>query len=214
MLAGWLQVTVEPAPGGGGLGMIVDGSNNSIQDLAENGPAALAGVALGDLLVSLDGTTITDFEGHDGPVEGTVMVTGQPTSIMGAHAALDGTRPTHQLLLLRAVDPSSVGEHEIIRPPEPMAAPSPPNSHPPSYSHPPPSQQQSTPQHPLEHYPWATAIQLPDATFGRAAGDVKTKYNLAVGTMLPPMQQIQTNSDSYHRKAQFQNDRSLFRTGR
>ena len=67
---------------------------------------------------------------------------------------------------------------------------------------------------PLEHYPWATAIAVPDATFGATssgADSYKTKYNLVPGTVLPPMQHIQASYASKQRKEIFKNADSITR---
>ena len=67
--------------------------------------------------------------------------------------------------------------------------------------------------HPLEHYPWATQIEVPDATFG-AGGSTdhgfKNKYNLPQGTALPPMRQVEVDNEALARKAMFRNDQTTF----
>ena len=191
MLAGWLEAKVEYSPDG--LGIVVDGSNNAIKTVAHESAAMLAGIRPGDLIVAIDATKITEFDHQPGPVEGTLVITSEPQSVMGAHAAVDPNLEAHVFTLLREVDTKSIklpGQPDLMQQ-EAEEVPSPP----------PPAVVDPT-ANPLEHYPWATEITVPDATFG-AAGAVKTKYNLPFGSMLPPMQHVQASHEATMRKNMF-----------
>ena len=192
LLAGWLEAVVEYSPDG--LGIVVDGSNNAIKTVAHESAAMLAGIRPGDLIVAIDATKITDFEHEPGPVEGTLVITSEPQAVMGAHAALDPDRINHVFTLLREVDTKSIrlpGQPDVMQQEAADEAPSPP----------PPAVIDPT-ANPLEHYPWATEITVPDATFGTAGG-VKTKYNLPYGSALPPMQHVQASHEATMRKTMF-----------
>ena len=196
MLAGWLELEVTRTASG--LGMVVDGSNNAIQEVANDGAAAQAGVLRGDLLVVVDGTRVTHFEGQEGPVEGTVMVTSEPESLMGAQHAIDPSRTAHTLTLLREIDPASVqwleGQRSSMMPPQEQPVGMPPA--------PVASASTVASANPHDHYPWATDIVVPDATCGAGTGAdrFKSKYNLPSGVALPPMQHIQSTHETTMRK--------------
>ena len=204
MIAGWIEVVVTPPPGVS-LGITVDGSNNAIQTVVPGSICEAAGLLAADLIVQIDDVPVTEFQGYPGPVEGTVVVTSEPTSIMGAHAAVKPELSSHVFLLLRAVDPDSIKPE-----PGPPAA---------SYQQAPdvPHYLKVTPAdpstassidhtaNPLEHYPWATAISVPDATFGASGDAFKTKYNLPPGTVLQPMQHVTASQASKQRKEIFKN---------
>ena len=197
MLAGW--ITVEMARP---FGMVIDGSNNSLQDVSAGSAAEAVGLEAGDLIVAIDGTRITQFEMRDGPREGTIIMTCEPEASMGAQAAVDPNASFHSLTLLRELNPAVFGKP--VSPPQVEQIIQPPPSATPSLQQQPSRAQPSPPSNPLEHYPWATEIQLPDATFGATMGEsIKAKYNLPFGTALPPMQTISKTADAYERKKMF-----------
>merc|ERR1719473_33652 len=129
MLAGWLDVTMPHPEGGAGFGMTLDLSNNSISSLAEGGMAMAAGMNEGDLIVSIDGARITEFDGQPGPVGGTLLMTSEPQAIMPAVEAL-APAPSHEFRLLRLIDPASIPESPLN---SPMGYPPPPEHPPPAH---------------------------------------------------------------------------------
>ena len=100
MLAAAIDVQIETS---GPLGLIIDGSNNSVQDIDHAGAAMKAGIERFDLIIEIDGQQVTEFDGQPGPVDGTVLVTSEPQSTMGAHAAL-AEGESHTFRLLRRVE--------------------------------------------------------------------------------------------------------------
>ena len=215
MLAGWIELAV-PSPGPSGFGMILDSSNNSISSLADDGIAMKSGMQVGDLIVSIDGTTITEFDGQPGPVGGTVLCTSEPQSMAAAAEAIAPNVPTHAFRLLRLIDPSSIPESPLNSPSYQSQdeAVAPPRQPPPQPQHIPQQAPQvyvhpdrPMSQDPLAHYPWATEIVLPDHSFGASGGRgdsaIKLKYNIAPGSALPPLPQVVPSHETEMRKTMF-----------
>ena len=192
MLANWFDVEV---PHASKFGMLVDASNNSIETIDGNGPAAAAGLQAGDLIVSIDGGRITEFDAQSGPVGGTLLITSEPQSIYPAAEAINPNVGTHVFRILRLLDGATT---PAAPPPQPPAALQPPTAA---------AQQLSrvedirpTTQEP----PWEQNIFIPDATFG-AGGSTdagwKNKYNIT--SALPPAPELAMTHEVSMRKTIF-----------
>jgi len=180
MLASPIEVLV-PNIDGVSLGVVVEGSNNAVHDLEEDGVAMRAGLRIGDLILELDGTLITECDKQPGPVDGTLLVTSEPQSIHGAHAALDPLANPHRFMVLRLTDPESI----TASPPVSAAAAQ--QYEPPRQPSAPPPQPATSAAQP-QPYDWETQIAVPDAA-GQPV--VKNKYNISYnlnsGTPMPTM---------------------------
>mmetsp|Transcript_14596 Transcript_14596/g.29570 ORF Transcript_14596/g.29570 Transcript_14596/m.29570 type:complete len:237 (+) Transcript_14596:38-748(+) len=178
-----------------GLGLMLTGDSNMVADIHSDGPGARGGVMVGDIILAVDDRVVTSVDWRPAAEEG-VVVCRAPYALEPAGLALDRTKPTVSLKVLRPVEPQPAEE---IAPPslaEEMAAararvpqaPSPSRAPAPQTSvaeQPPPSAQERERMTAQVHamYPWATQIETADG--------VKNKYNLAQGTTLQPLQPLQ-----------------------
>lgn len=223
MLAGWLEVEVGRTADG--LGLVVDGSNNAVSSLTEGGSAMQAGMNVGDLIVSIDGQAITEFDGQPGPAGGTVLVTSEPMSIMAAKDAINPSASSHSMQLLRIIDPATLPGSPLNSPGRPQqpaaatytqAASAAPQPQPAAYQQVDVAQEQQQAEFQRanaayaaadleEHYPWAGDIHVPDASFGASGsfGNFKAKYNLGAGSALPPVQSVAVTHETNLRKTMF-----------
>lgn len=204
---GSLPPTSEEAPfrmgevlvpnSGHGLGLLLD-NLNIVADLQPDGNAAQAGLLPGDVILAVDSELVTSVDWRPSAAEG-VVICAAPTAVRPAASALDPSKPVVSLKVLRPCEP--LPEMEPEPEPEPAA---PPVQQPPAAYEPPPQQPEPPVERPpamaetidpLTHYPWATEIHT-------AEGQLKSKYNIARGTALRPLQPIQASHAATMRKTQ------------
>ena len=185
------------ANSGEGLGLMLTGDTNMVADIHPEGAGAKGGMMVGDIILAVDDRVVTSVDWRPSDDEG-LVVCRAPFALEPAGLALDPTKPAVSLKVLRPVEarqaeerapPSLAEEMAAARASVPQEPPS-PQRRPAQQAHVaeqrPPTAQERERMTAQVHamYPWATQIATAD-------GGMKNKYNLAQGTSLQPLQQLQ-----------------------
>jgi len=194
-----------------GFGLQIEATTNRVAEMAPNGAAAHAGLRMGDIIMVVNGESVTAVEWAPGPDESSVFC-GPPTATVPASAGVDHSLPAATFTVLRHEGRyAEDAQAEVMRRLEsaeggvgqryqggaaapPQVAPSPAQL---SAEEAPPSAWQADPfEEGRRQYPWATEISTSD-------GQLKTKYNITRGTALQPLPQLQADLAAKERKKAF-----------
>jgi len=188
-----------------GFGIEVEAPTHRITVVHPGGPAHSAGMMVGDMIMALGPTVVTDIQWSPGPDEGTFYTSGDFNAIIPATEALPQGATEVSFKVLRPFDekdfaaaPAPVitkeeiaaAEAEIAQIEAAQAAPS-------SAPYPTSGTVTRDPYHEARlHYPWATEMKTHD-------GAVKNKYNMVHGTVLQPLQAVVSTHEAQQRKMAF-----------